>query len=86
MFVFSVRRPKVCNALFDNLMRLCPLPCTDPFPGLAHLAHLSYLLLCAVPCAAAAACQVIGVKLTGRMSKWTSPKDVILKVGLRGGG
>jgi len=25
--------------------------------------------------------QVIGVKLTGRLSKWTSPKDVILKVG-----
>jgi hypothetical protein len=25
--------------------------------------------------------QVIGVKLTGKLSKWTSPKDVILKVG-----
>lgn len=25
--------------------------------------------------------KVIGVKLTGKMSKWTSPKDVILKVG-----
>lgn len=24
--------------------------------------------------------KVIGVKLTGKMSKWTSPKDVILKV------
>ena len=24
--------------------------------------------------------QVIGVKLTGKLSKWTSPKDVILKV------
>lgn len=23
---------------------------------------------------------MIGVKLTGKMSKWTSPKDVILKV------
>jgi aconitate hydratase len=28
--------------------------------------------------------KVIGVKLTGKLSKWTSPKDVILKVG--GGG
>ena len=25
--------------------------------------------------------KVIGVKLTGKMSRWTSPKDVILKVG-----
>lgn len=25
-------------------------------------------------------CQVIGVKLTGKLSGWTSPKDVILKV------
>jgi aconitase A len=24
--------------------------------------------------------KVIGVKLTGKLSKWTSPKDVILKV------
>lgn len=24
--------------------------------------------------------KVIGVKLTGKMSRWTSPKDVILKV------
>jgi hypothetical protein len=28
----------------------------------------------------AATRQVIGVKLTGKLSKWTSPKDVILKV------
>jgi aconitate hydratase len=28
--------------------------------------------------------KVIGVKLTGKMSKWTSPKDVILKVGVGG--
>jgi aconitase A len=27
--------------------------------------------------------QVIGVKLTGKLSKWTSPKDVILKVSIR---
>ena len=27
-----------------------------------------------------AAVQVIGVKLTGKLSKWSSPKDVILKV------
>jgi histone acetyltransferase (RNA polymerase elongator complex component) len=27
--------------------------------------------------------KVIGVKLTGKMSKWTSPKDVILKVAVR---
>jgi hypothetical protein len=32
-----------------------------------------------VPCCLGAA-QVIGVKLTGKLSKWTSPKDVILKV------
>ncbi len=30
--------------------------------------------------------KVIGVKLVGKMSKWTSPKDVILKVGLMGVG
>ena len=31
-------------------------------------------------CFAFAAPKVIGVRLTGRLSRWTSPKDVILKV------
>lgn len=40
---------------------------------------LALFLMCA-DLESVCAAQVIGVKLTGRMSKWTSPKDVILKV------
>lgn len=39
-----------------------------------HLAHRAYNCFFAPPV------QVIGVKLTGSLSGWTSPKDVILKV------
>ena len=58
------------------------IPCLVRRPGdWMPLGHVR--ALCHAVCMRHVHVQVIGVKLTGKMSKWTSPKDVILKVGGR---